>query len=221
MLTVGLPEVLLLVAALVTMGAGIWLLVAAFRVSIGWGLLIFFLGWTWIPLIVFAVKYWEQAKKPLILYGVGVVLSLGAILYSGVVLATAFDSLPDGPERPVGRPTTGDEILPPPRPTAEPTHPSWEAIVHELEGDAAESWETLVPSPPPIDERSGPGVLDWNEAASHIGRKAVIALGNGKSITATLEAVEPSRIRVRYVIGGGEASYWIEREQVEFIRLAN
>ena len=52
-----------------------------------------------------------------------------------------------------------------------------------------------------------------------IGRRA--AQEDEESLRAALEGAETDRVRIRHVIGGGEASYWIERDQITNIRLAN
>ena len=83
-----------------------------------------------------------------------------------------------------------------------------------------ESWEAFVPSPTPISGRPGEGLLTWDELGTLIGHAVVVELENDTVVTAALEAVEPERIRVRHVIGGGEASYWIERAQVRLVRPA-
>ena len=71
------------------------------------------------------------------------------------------------------------------------------------------------------DARALPGArggLEWNELGSLVDRVVVIDLANGTVATAALEAVEPERLRIRHNIGGGEASYWIERDQITRIR---
>ena len=55
----------------------------------------------------------------------------------------------------------------------------------------------------------------------NIGHVVVVELISSTVMTTALEAVEPDRLKVRHVIGGGEASYWIEREQVKQIRCEN
>jgi hypothetical protein len=189
-------------------------------VSIGWGLLLFFLGWTWIPIIIFAVKYWSEAKRPLILYAAGFLAMIATMTVGGVVLGLDLASMA-GEESFAATPGAeidrDDPVIPPPRPTALPTHPSWEAIVDEVDRKEDTSWEELVPSPTPVTGRSNQ--LSWDELNTYAGRAVVIELEKGTTITASLEGAEAGRVRVRHAIGGGEASYWIERDQVISIRL--
>jgi hypothetical protein len=52
--------------SLVAFAAGIWLVVVAFKRSVGWGLAVLFLSP--IAAIIFAIKYWEESKKPFLIY---------------------------------------------------------------------------------------------------------------------------------------------------------
>jgi len=213
--------VLMTIAGLICLVSGIWLIVLAFRVSLAWGLIVFFLGWTLIPVVVFAAKNWSDAKRPVILYLVG--LALSAVSY-GLVFAAIGSEL-EAVAAESADPTTDTRVqtgnrgsaLPPPRPPSEPTHPSWEEVVSEMDRKADADWEAFVPSPTPATAR--PDVLDWHQLASHAGQKIIVELHNRTVTTATLEGATSDRIRVRHVIGGGEAAYWIERDDIALIRL--
>lgn len=216
-----LTMVLLALGGLIGFAAWIWLLVVAFRVSTGWGLLIFFLGWTWIPIIIFAVKFWDLAKKPIILSAVSILISGAAYLIAVFVIGTNLESIVEERGGIAALPGSDVDVesnqLPPPRPTALPTHPSWEAIVREVDKDEDASWEQLVPTPTPVTGR--PDQLSWDELNTYAGRTVVVTLKRGGPITASLEGADGDRVRIRHVIGGGEASYWIERGQITSIRL--
>ena len=222
-----LSTALLALGGLVGLAGYLWLVVAAFRVSAGWGLAVLLLGWTWVPLILFAVRHWPEARRPLLVWALGFVLSAAAwaVAFAGLgaaVLSSAQSG--DEPLDATGIVTDAPPgVLPPPRPTARPTPPSWEAIVRELSAEEDEpsaetgSWEDLVP-----DRRSGassaPVSIPWQELPRYAGRRLDLALHNGTEVTVQLVDVEADRIRVRHTIGGGEASYWIERNQVVAIR---
>ncbi|MCU0304249.1 MAG: hypothetical protein MUC56_09365 [Thermoanaerobaculales bacterium] len=221
-----LVALLLLVAGgLVGLVAWVWLLVLAFRVGLGWGLAVLLLGWTWIPIVALAVLHWPRVKRPFILWGVGVVLSACGAAVAAVGTGVRLPGLADRGGGLVARPDAeierSEPLLPPPRPTAEPTHPSWEAVVREIERDAHSSWESLVPSPTPIDGRPGRNDLSWDELAAHVGRTVVLELDNGTVITAALEGVDGDRARVLHGLGGGEASFWVDRTHVVRIRLVS
>lgn len=226
--------VLLIVGGLIGLVGWIWLLVAAFRTGIGWGLLILLLGWSCIPVIIFAVRHWESAKRPIMLWAAGFLVSLAGYLVAFFVLGMEMSSMVEETGEVTTRPDAEIEsessLLPPQRPTAEPTHPSWEAVVREMDqADQADQahnadnadWETMVPSPTPATGRPSEGLLNWDELPKFIGQTLILELDNNTIMTAKLESVEPGRIRMRHVIGGGEASYWIERDQIERIRVAD
>ncbi len=214
----GFTVVLLTIAGIICLVSWIWLLVVAFRVSVVWGLVLFFLAWTLVPIIVFALGNWDEAKRPLILYAVGLTFAASSYLLAIFAIGQELDSFAEKDEPLItaedSEIVNNDPILPPPRPTTLPTHASWETVVDEMEVDPDADWETLVPSPTPAT-----GGLEWDELGSLIGRKLIIELRNATVTTAALEAVEPHRLRIRHVIGGGEASYWIERDQITRIRL--
>ena len=217
----GLVTILFIVSSLVCLVAWIWLLVVAFRASLGWGLLVFFLSWLLIPIIVFAVKFWTEAKRPVILYALGMILAFAAggtaVFVMGMELGAMTGD--DGASVTSDGVSPGGAVLPPPRPTARATHPSWEAVVKEIEREDDGDWEALVPTPTPVTGRATG--LAWDELPGHIGRRGVVKLTNDTTVVAALEAATSDSIRIRHVIGGGEASYWIKRPEIEHIRLAN
>jgi len=62
----GLIGFLWFLASIVSLVAFVWLCVLAFREHIGWGLSVFF--FSPIAAIVFAIKHWQQSKKPFLIY---------------------------------------------------------------------------------------------------------------------------------------------------------
>ena len=219
-----LPVGLLILGGVLGLIGYVWLVVEAFRVSLGWGLAVFLLGWTWVPLILFAVGHWPAARRPLLVWGIGFVVSgaASAVTFLGVgaqVLSSA--PAPEARMDDAGRPADPPPgVLPPPRPTALPTHPSWEAVVSELGKEQTpvhevSSWEELVPE---RREPRAPASIPWQELPRYSGRRVEIDLVNGTEVTAQLVGVEPERIRVRHVVGGGVVAYWIARDQVVAVR---
>ena len=55
---------ILIIAGLIAFAANIWLLVVAFQRSVLWGLAVFFIPFA---VIVFAIMYWQDAKKPFLI----------------------------------------------------------------------------------------------------------------------------------------------------------
>lgn len=71
-----MQEVLLIVGVIFSLIGGIGFIIAAFRVSILWGLGCFL---PFVPLI-FLVSYWEESKNPFFIQLVGVALIFGSAL---------------------------------------------------------------------------------------------------------------------------------------------
>lgn len=73
-----LGGILSLIGALAMAGGGIWLLVVAFKKSVGWGLASLFLG---IPAFIFVAMNWAISKKPFLTWLGGFACAvLGAVL---------------------------------------------------------------------------------------------------------------------------------------------
>lgn len=66
--------------SLVAVAAFIWLVVVAFKRSVLWGLLVLFLSP--ITAIVFAIKFWQESKKPFLAYIGSSVVSFALIIYA-------------------------------------------------------------------------------------------------------------------------------------------
>ena len=76
--TIGM--VLLFVGFAVMAVGGLWLLVVAFQQSVGWGLACMFIPFV---VIVFLVKFWDDAKKPFFIYLAGLVPYIIGIALAG------------------------------------------------------------------------------------------------------------------------------------------
>jgi len=77
----------LLVLAWVSMFAGfLWLVVRAFSTSTGWGFAVFFLSP--ISAMIYAAKYWEEAKKPFLVY-------MGSVGAATIILTSMVTSWVD------------------------------------------------------------------------------------------------------------------------------
>jgi len=214
---------LLAIGSFLGLVAFAWLVVAAFRISLAWGLAVLFLGWLVVPIIIFVIQNWYDTRRPFAIWVFGIVISLvgylALFMAAGNDARTRFREAHEAGARAEVGP--GGQILPDPRPTALPTYPPWEKIIEDtIAGADDESWESIVATPTPEDGATMPNSLSWDQAERYIGRLVTVELTNKTEITGALEIVEPNRLRVRHVIGGGEASYWIARSKVAEIRPA-
>ena len=80
----GLIGFLWFVVSIVSLVAFVWLCVVAFKKHIGWGLAVFFLSP--IAAVVFAIKHWQDSKKPFLIYA-------GSVAAFFVLAILAFSSM--------------------------------------------------------------------------------------------------------------------------------
>ena len=125
----GLFFLLAMLALLVTSVCGIWLLVLSFRVSVLWGLAVFFIPFA---VVVFAIKFWDQCKKPFIGHlggSVAAVVFIMLAVASGVggqiaeanQQAALTDAAPFSTAVPdVSIDSSGTSVAPSPRPSPRP-----------------------------------------------------------------------------------------------------
>jgi hypothetical protein len=209
------------IGGLIGLIAYIWLVYIAFRVSLAWGLAVLLLSWLVVPTVVFIIQNWYDARRPVMLWAVGFAFSVAGYLLVFLLAGNEARSQFRQEQEMVARAGAdpGSPSLPPPRSTPKPTYPPWEKIIEEtISGNEDESWESIVGTPTVVPEWGRPTVVSWDEAGQFLGRLVTVELTNGTEITGGLEAVEPNRLRIRHVIGGGDASYWIARSNVSEIR---
>jgi hypothetical protein len=58
----------------------IWSMIVASKVHLGWVLGMLVVGLIIVPW--FALTHWDKAKRPFIVWGIGIIVSFGSILYS-------------------------------------------------------------------------------------------------------------------------------------------
>lgn len=68
------------VLGLIALAAFVWLVVLAFKRHLGWGLAVLFLSP--VSATIYAIKYWDRAKKPFLLYVTTMVASVGLAFYA-------------------------------------------------------------------------------------------------------------------------------------------
>jgi hypothetical protein len=75
--------------------------------------------------------------------------------------------------------------------------------------DAAGYWERAAPE----------DAIPFGDMRRHLGRQLVVTLANGRTIRATVTAVEPERVVLEVLLGGGKASYSVRREDLVLARI--
>jgi len=220
-----LAYVLMAIGGLATLVGGIMLLVAAFRVSVGWGLTVLFLSWLIVPLLIFLVKYWREARAGfLITVGGCAVSAVGWFVLSGSTMTTDMAQF------------QGFEVERRPFDQAATTDPPSERFTWDTEGSETPAptvrVETPTPTPEPStnqDEADDEGeaspfsrtprqrVIACADAADHVGSIVTLKLKDGSRSDVILDAVTESELRVTQRMGGGSVTYTVPRDAVEEI----
>ena len=216
MLTVA--YLLLVIGGLALLVGGVLVVVAAFRINRGWGLVVLFLSWLIIPLVVFALRYWSKARTGLVIALVGFILSgLGWFVFLGSEAMTVTEPEPfeyssrptgatvldDDNATPPGFGSTGTAVAPtptvaPPQPTATPT---------------PEPTKTPAPTPTRV-TNSMWRTVPYQELDQYLGARLQLTLTDGTSLSVVLESVSPNRITVAQRVGGGWVSYPVQRDTI-------
>jgi hypothetical protein len=221
--------ILIAVGGIVSLVGMVILLIAAFRVSLGWGLALLFLSWLVVPFVVFLVKYWSEARTGfLISIGGWILTGIGWFVFAGSIASMAmaeFENFeiqePESADTPLFETTTesgewNDEEtatsgvlfpteIPAPSPTPTPM--------------AAEEYEELQESL--AESAAKKKIITFEQAREHIGEYVRISLADGSSATVTIDSISQNRLQITQRVGGGAVSYSVHRNNIKELRLLN
>jgi hypothetical protein len=197
--------ILAVAGALAATAGGIMLLVAAFQVSVGWGLLVLL-----VPFgnLVFIIKSWPRARQATWLQLAG--LGLGILALVAFVLSANGSG---GPSRGTYRPPaqaggSGPEW--PPRAAEQPAPvPATPTPLPEI------PMGVLGPTPEPTVLRMVP----TSQADEHLGEFVELVLRDGTTSRVVLHGVTAEYFKVAERYGGGGITYKVPRAKVKGIRL--
>ena len=219
------------------LAAGIWLIVLAFRESVGWGvacLLIPFAG------LVFAVKYWEDAKVPFVIslasIGLFMVGTLGYSVSEVNAGLNDFSQFEDSSAwDPVPEPSPYDAY---PASDEEPVEAEVDAAVEEPVVEPAEpaqyapeDVETVEARPeptpaPPINDPPPEGrvrrrevVVPKENLGAMLGERVELVLHSGQKISARVDSVTPGSVVMRHRVGGGSVTYSVPLADISEVRV--
>ncbi len=223
---------LLVIGLVLSLVGGVMFLVAAFRVSVTWGLLVLFVPFA---NLVFLVKYWAEAKKSFFVNAAGcaaLVLAFGALATSavragGTAIAEAAAQASAEAQRadaavPAARPRVRPAVAPgSAAPAAQPeAAPATESALPEPAGDApaldeAEAFAKLkdAPNAAPMSEE-----VKAADLPHYIGQRLLLVDRAGNEMRGTLLAIDPRALRIEREISGGSVSYNVARGDVKEIR---
>ncbi|MBP7148783.1 MAG: hypothetical protein KBD01_14710 [Acidobacteria bacterium] len=241
---------LLVLAGIVSLISSIMMLVAAFRVSVAWGLLVLFVPFA---ALVFVIMYWQNAKRAF-LYGLaGSTLGVAGFLVvfigaasemsmrgamasapSGdpVVAAQARRSVPAAQQvvaEPAASTEPGVAAAEAPRPAPSGSAPDASSATgadmtpakDAAEGAADELLDALAwPANRSTDIAPAEPGVPMQELGQHIGEELILVDGKGVGMRMTLVAVEPALLRVERTVNGGTVRYAVARSDVREVRRA-
>ena len=222
----GLGVFLLVIAGIVSMVGTVIFAVAAFRVSLVWGLLVVFVPFAG---LVFLVKYWAQAKRGFLIGLAGsAVAVLGFFIFSAGVaskaqahlgaLATQMQSQMEAelarqklaeaiPETgaPVAKELTVQET---PAPDSQaPTR----ALAVRPTGDP-KGLSALTP------DLSDPGEIKPRDLSRHVGEELLFVEMDGGSVWGKLVSVSPKALRIERRLHGGSVQYDVPLTDIRTVR---
>jgi len=219
--------ILIAVGGIVSLVGMVILLIAAFRISLGWGLALLFLSWLVVPLVIFLVKYWAEARTGfLISVGGWVLTGIGWFVFAGSIASMAmaeFENFefqePESADTPLFETTTetgewndeesvttaGPVPTEIPAPTPSPT-PMPAEEYEELQASLAES-------------AAKQKIISFEQAREHIGEYVKISLKDGSSATIFIDSIDRGRLHVTQRVGGGSVSYSVQRSDIKELRL--
>jgi hypothetical protein len=214
--------ILIAVGGLAMLVGGVLLVVAAFRINTGWGLVVLLLSWLIIPLVVFALRYWPRARTGLLIALAGFIVSgLGWFVFVGSAAMsiaepepfeysrqTQANSVDDAVETTSGFGNSGATAPPTatialPQPTATPTPEPTKAPEPTPTRATNSMWQTVP----------------YRELDQYIGERIELELTDGSSMRVVLESVTPNRITAAQRMGGGWVSYPVQRDAIREIRV--
>ena len=220
--------VLLAIGGILCLGGWVMLTVLGFKKSIGWGLAVLFLSWLILPLVIFLIKHWAEAKTGFLLLVAGTVVSgigwfavVGSVATSAVAEFETFDLAP----------TAVPALQPPPRDDEPlPVVADEEAMADVLEPVAAAAAPAASPTPTVAPPTPAGAVLgervEWQpligagDLSTHVGELVELRMRDGGILRVTLDAVEPDVLRVTQRVGGGALSYPVRRSQIAEVHVA-
>jgi hypothetical protein len=220
--------VLLTIGGILYLGGWVMLLVLGFKKSIGWGLTILFLSWLVIPLIVFLVKYWDEARIGFLIMISGMLVSaLAGFILVGSMATSAmaeFESLeinqPQVSDLPYDEPD--EQPSPAPSVDAGATDPALEQQPETAETLDWEDEEEEIEQPQPAGTVLGERV-EWVPLANtatlgaYVDELVELHMKDGAVLRVTLDDIDGNSLRVTQRMGGGALGYPIDMDLIDEI----
>ena len=229
--------VLMVLGGLVSSAAFVWLLVIAFRESTAWGLACLFIPFA---ALIFAFKFWENAKLPLVgCVGGSMLAVFGAVGFSMTSVNVGIDEYADLGEQVAWESPSVDPIAILDNENEDEFDPStddgWvesDAGVGEVDdvmkaaadlrtSDHEEALSALDEpdhsQPPPRPHRDG-ALVPVEKLATLKGERVVIVLHTLERVSAYVVGVDEGTAELRQRVGGGSVTYTIDLKDIKEVR---
>jgi len=224
----GVGVFLLAVATIVSLAGTIMVAVAAFRVSLVWGLLVLFVPFAG---LVFLIKYWAQAKRGFLVGLAGSAIAvLGFVTFSAGVASKAqaqFGALAAQMQSEMKRqmktatPSVSLKTATPAvagrEQAAEPIEPAPAGLPKER-GLAVRPVETSrgLPDVPP--DLSNPNEIRTRDLGRHVGEELLFVEKDGDSVWGKLVSVGSYSLRIERRLHGGSVQYDVSLGNIRTVR---
>jgi hypothetical protein len=219
----GLGVLLLVLSAIVSLVGSVMFAVAAFRVSVVWGLLVLFVPFA---ALFFVIKYWAQAKRGFLVGLAGSALALIGFLAFGAGVAAKAQGQPGAIasqmkselERqqkasfhaPAGMETPAAPVEPTTAPA--PSIPSSGGRVPALQARTPRALADI-----PLDA-GDPREIRPKDFARHVGEDLLFVDKDGDSVWGRLVSVGPRALKIERHLHGGSVQYDLPLADVRTVR---
>jgi hypothetical protein len=214
--------VLIGLGGLILLVGSILLVVAAFRVSTGWGLTVLFLSWLIVPLLAFLFKNWQAARIWFLFAVVGWIVSgLGWFVLAGTETMAVDRSESIVYATPAQQSTMEPLDIAAARPTADVPESTPTAVAFPVMPTATATPEPIAQSAqaPPPSRPTGYRSVAFDELDELIGERVELELTDGTIHVVVLEQVNSEGIKAAQRMGGGMMSYNVPRQLIADIRV--
>jgi hypothetical protein len=215
----GLGVLLLVISAIVSLTGSVMFTIAAFRVSVVWGLLVLFVPFA---ALFFLIKYWAQAKRGFLVGLAGSALALIGFLAFGAGVAAKAQGQPGAiaSQMKSEMERQGKTSFPPPavrQPAAapaesEPSSPSPSGSPPSLEVRAPRALADI-----PLDA-GDPREIRPKDFARHVGEDLLFVDKDGDSVWGRLVSVGPRALKIERHLHGGSVQYDLPLADVRAVR---
>jgi len=229
--------ILITLGGILYLAGWVMLMVTAFRMGIGWGLVVLFLAWLVIPLVIFLIKYWAEARPGFLVMLAGLIAGgLGGFVLVGAVATSAMAEYENLETEPFE--TTQPRVIEQPVEAGAPTEldeagtafddSEWQTSPTPAVDEAAEQAEEAdeQPARPPLAGTTEIGSrVNWRpltnraELPGFVGELIELRLKEGELLRVTLTEVDRDTIHVNQRVGGGSMSYPVPMELIEEIHV--